>query len=137
MERLRLGVNIDHVATVRNARGTAFPDPVRAALIAEAAAAQAAAEMNTIGLGSLLAVVLLVALCFRSPLPVLLVGSSLLVGVGAGADALMKAGHTPQLIVGDPSEVSSEALTCGADVVVPAFADGHAPGLHRVEIPVA
>ena len=52
-------------------------------LIAEAAAAQAAAEMNTIGLGSLLAVVLLVALCFRSPLPVLLVGSSLLVGVGA------------------------------------------------------
>lgn len=39
MERLRLGVNIDHVATVRNARGTAFPDPVRAALVAEAAGA--------------------------------------------------------------------------------------------------
>ncbi|NAZ38084.1 pyridoxine 5'-phosphate synthase [Rubellimicrobium sp. CFH 75288] len=39
MDRLRLGVNIDHVATVRNARGTAFPDPVRAALIAEAAGA--------------------------------------------------------------------------------------------------
>jgi uncharacterized membrane-anchored protein len=56
-----------------------------------------------------------------------------LVGVGAGADALMKAGHKPQLIVGDPSEISSEALTCGADVVVPAFADGHAPGLHRVQ----
>lgn len=37
--RLRLGVNIDHVATVRNARGTAFPDPVRAALIAEGAGA--------------------------------------------------------------------------------------------------
>jgi pyridoxine 5-phosphate synthase len=37
--RLRLGVNIDHVATVRNARGTAFPDPVRAALLAEAAGA--------------------------------------------------------------------------------------------------
>jgi len=36
---LRLGVNIDHVATVRNARGTAFPDPVRAALLAEAAGA--------------------------------------------------------------------------------------------------
>jgi len=29
--------------------------------------------------------------------------------------------------------VSTEALTCGADVVVPAFADGHAPGLHRVQ----
>lgn len=37
--RLRLGVNIDHVATVRNARGTAFPDPVRAALLAEEAGA--------------------------------------------------------------------------------------------------
>jgi uncharacterized membrane-anchored protein len=56
-----------------------------------------------------------------------------LVGVGAGADALLAAGHTPQLIVGDPAEVSTEALTCGADVVVPAFADGHAPGLHRVQ----
>ncbi len=30
-----LGVNVDHVATVRNARGTIFPDPVKAALIAE------------------------------------------------------------------------------------------------------
>lgn len=56
-----------------------------------------------------------------------------LVGVGAGADALLAAGHKPQLIVGDPGEVSTEALTCGADVVVPAFADGHAPGLHRVQ----
>ncbi|MFM2354330.1 MAG: hypothetical protein RLZZ528_66 [Pseudomonadota bacterium] len=33
--RLRLGVNIDHVATVRNARGSAYPDPVRAAILAE------------------------------------------------------------------------------------------------------
>lgn len=31
---LRLGVNIDHVATVRNARGSSYPDPVRAALLA-------------------------------------------------------------------------------------------------------
>jgi pyridoxine 5-phosphate synthase len=37
--RLRLGVNIDHVATVRNARGSAYPDPVRAAKLAEAAGA--------------------------------------------------------------------------------------------------
>jgi len=36
---LRLGVNIDHVATVRNARGGAVPDPVRAARLAEAAGA--------------------------------------------------------------------------------------------------
>lgn len=37
--RLRLGVNIDHVATIRNARGGATPEPVRAARIAEAAGA--------------------------------------------------------------------------------------------------
>ncbi len=37
--RLRLGVNIDHVATVRNARGGAYPDPLRAARMAEAAGA--------------------------------------------------------------------------------------------------
>ncbi len=37
--RLRLGVNIDHVATIRNARGTDFPDPVRAAIIAAKAGA--------------------------------------------------------------------------------------------------
>lgn len=36
---LRLGVNIDHVATVRNARGSAWPDPLRAALLAETAGA--------------------------------------------------------------------------------------------------
>ncbi len=36
---LRLGVNIDHVATVRNARGAGYPDPVRAALMAAAAGA--------------------------------------------------------------------------------------------------
>jgi pyridoxine 5-phosphate synthase len=36
---LRLGVNIDHVATIRNARGTDYPDPVRAALIAAEAGA--------------------------------------------------------------------------------------------------
>ena len=37
--RLRLGVNIDHVATVRNARGGHMPDPLRAARLAEAAGA--------------------------------------------------------------------------------------------------
>ncbi|MBC6437995.1 MAG: pyridoxine 5'-phosphate synthase [Rhodobacteraceae bacterium] len=34
-QRLRLGVNIDHVATLRNARGGDLPDPVRAAVLAE------------------------------------------------------------------------------------------------------
>ena len=35
MRRIRLGVNIDHVATVRNARGETYPSPLRAALLAE------------------------------------------------------------------------------------------------------
>ena len=39
MTKLRLGVNIDHVATIRNARGGAFPDPVRAAKLAALAGA--------------------------------------------------------------------------------------------------
>jgi pyridoxine 5-phosphate synthase len=34
MNRVRLGVNIDHVATIRNARGVAYPDPMRAAIVA-------------------------------------------------------------------------------------------------------
>ena len=37
--RLRLGVNIDHVATIRNARGGDVPDPIRAAKLAESAGA--------------------------------------------------------------------------------------------------
>lgn len=37
--KLRLGINIDHVATVRNARGGAYPDPLRAAKLAEDAGA--------------------------------------------------------------------------------------------------
>ena len=41
-----LGVNIDHVATLRNARGTAYPDPIRAALLAE----QAGADVITLHL---------------------------------------------------------------------------------------
>ena len=39
MAELLLGVNIDHVATVRNARGTNYPDPVQAAFVAEQAGA--------------------------------------------------------------------------------------------------
>lgn len=39
MSHLRLGLNIDHVATIRNARGGVHPDPLRAALMAEKAGA--------------------------------------------------------------------------------------------------
>ena len=41
MNRLRLGVNIDHVATIRNARGAPYPDPLRAARLAQGNTANA------------------------------------------------------------------------------------------------
>ena len=56
-----------------------------------------------------------------------------LIGVGEGADVLRKAGYRPQLIVGDPDHISTEALKSGAQVVLPADADGHAPGLERIQ----
>ena len=37
--RVKLGVNVDHVATIRQARGTRYPDPVAAAMAAENAGA--------------------------------------------------------------------------------------------------
>ena len=36
---MELGINVDHVATLRNARGTTYPDPIKAALLAEEAGA--------------------------------------------------------------------------------------------------
>jgi uncharacterized membrane-anchored protein len=56
-----------------------------------------------------------------------------LIGVGSGADVLRKAGYRPQLIVGDPEQIMTETLKCGAQVVLPADADGHAPGLERIQ----
>ena len=46
MAKIRLGVNIDHVATVRNARGELYPSPLRAALISQ----QSGADSVTIHL---------------------------------------------------------------------------------------
>ncbi|HVV21605.1 MAG TPA: putative cytokinetic ring protein SteA [Pseudonocardiaceae bacterium] len=56
-----------------------------------------------------------------------------LIGVESGADTLRAAGYKPQVIVGDPDGIRTETLLCGAEVVVPAHADGHAPGLERVQ----
>lgn len=56
-----------------------------------------------------------------------------LVGVDGGADAILEAGHQPDLIVGDMDSVSDKALTCGAEIVVHAYRDGKAPGQARVE----
>ncbi|MGH3969558.1 MAG: putative cytokinetic ring protein SteA, partial [Mycobacterium sp.] len=56
-----------------------------------------------------------------------------LIGVGTGAEVLHKAGYRPQIIVGDPSQLSTDVLRCGAQVVLPADADGHAPGLELIQ----
>ncbi|SHN47853.1 putative cytokinetic ring protein SteA [Cryptosporangium aurantiacum] len=56
-----------------------------------------------------------------------------LIGVDGGADALVEAGYTPDLIVGDMDSVSDDVLRCGAEVVVHAYPDGRAPGLARVD----
>ena len=56
-----------------------------------------------------------------------------IIGVDGGADAVLEAGLTPHMIVGDMDSVTDKALRCGAEVVVHAYRDGHAPGLTRVE----
>ncbi|MGG5259769.1 putative cytokinetic ring protein SteA [Phycicoccus avicenniae] len=56
----------------------------------------------------------------------------ILIGVDGGADALIEARHTPDLIVGDMDSVSDGALRSGAEIVVHAYRDGRAPGLERV-----
>jgi len=56
-----------------------------------------------------------------------------LVGVGGGADILRNDGYRPALIVGNPEQMSAEVLKCGAQVVLPADADGHAGGLERIQ----
>jgi uncharacterized membrane-anchored protein len=56
-----------------------------------------------------------------------------LIGVDGGADALIEAGHAPDMIIGDMDSVSDDVLRCGAEVVVHAYADGRAPGLARVQ----
>lgn len=56
-----------------------------------------------------------------------------LVGVDSGADALREAGYKPHLIIGNPDIIGPEALQSGAEVVIPADVDGHAPGLERLQ----
>ena len=56
-----------------------------------------------------------------------------LVGVESGADTLRALNHDPDVIVGNPDGISTDTLRCGAEVVVPAYTDGHAPGLARIQ----
>ncbi|PKM89036.1 MAG: hypothetical protein CVU87_06245, partial [Firmicutes bacterium HGW-Firmicutes-12] len=55
-----------------------------------------------------------------------------LIGVDGGADALYENGYKPDLIFGDMDSVSNEVLSCGAEIIVHAYADGQAPGYERV-----
>jgi uncharacterized membrane-anchored protein len=57
----------------------------------------------------------------------------LIVAVDGGADALLEAGLTPSMIVGDMDSAGEAALRCGAELVVHSYPDGRAPGRHRLE----
>jgi uncharacterized membrane-anchored protein len=57
----------------------------------------------------------------------------LLIGVDGGADAVIDVGLKPDMIIGDMDSVTTEALTCGAELVVHAYAGGHAPGFERLD----
>ena len=56
-----------------------------------------------------------------------------LLAVDGGADALLDAGYRPHVIIGDMDSVSDEALQTGAELVVHACSDGHAPGMTRLK----
>jgi uncharacterized membrane-anchored protein len=57
----------------------------------------------------------------------------LLIAVDGGAEALLEAGLTPDMIVGDMDSAGEAALRCGAELVVHSYPDGRAPGRHRLE----
>jgi uncharacterized membrane-anchored protein len=56
-----------------------------------------------------------------------------IVAVDGGADALLEAGMTPDMIVGDMDSAGERALRCGAELVVHSYPDGRAPGRERLE----
>ena len=57
----------------------------------------------------------------------------LIVAVDGGADAVLEAGHKPDMILGDMDSATDGALSCGAELVVHAYPDGRAPGRERLE----
>ncbi|MCW3068724.1 MAG: hypothetical protein JWL67_1349 [Solirubrobacterales bacterium] len=57
----------------------------------------------------------------------------LLIAVDGGAEAVLEAGMTPDMIVGDMDSAGEAALRCGAELVVHSYPDGRAPGRHRLE----
>jgi uncharacterized membrane-anchored protein len=57
----------------------------------------------------------------------------ILIGVDGGADALLELGLKPDIIIGDMDSVATKSLTCGAELVLHAYADGRAPGAERLD----
>lgn len=58
----------------------------------------------------------------------------IIIAVDGGADALLEIGRRPHIIIGDMDSVSDTALSCGARIIVHAYAgNGEAPGLRRIE----
>ena len=56
-----------------------------------------------------------------------------LIAVDGGAEALREEGLKPDVIVGDMDSVTDETLRCGAEILVHAYREGHAPGESRLE----
>ncbi|MEA2449860.1 MAG: hypothetical protein QOG63_1792 [Thermoleophilaceae bacterium] len=56
-----------------------------------------------------------------------------LIGVDGGADAIIDAGHKPDMIVGDMDSATDRALRSGAELIVHAYRDGSAPGSQRLD----
>jgi uncharacterized membrane-anchored protein len=56
-----------------------------------------------------------------------------MVAVDGGADILLRAGHKPDIVIGDFDSVSDEALRVGAELVVHAYPGGEAPGAARLD----
>ncbi len=57
----------------------------------------------------------------------------LIIAVDGGADAVIKAGMKPDVILGDMDSATDGALRCGAELIVHAYPDGRAPGHERLE----
>ncbi len=56
-----------------------------------------------------------------------------LVGVDGGSNAIIEAGFTPDMIVGDFDSTEDSTLRCGAELVVHAYPDGRAPGREQLD----
>ncbi|MCB0865928.1 MAG: hypothetical protein KDB58_09465 [Solirubrobacterales bacterium] len=56
----------------------------------------------------------------------------LIIAVDGGADAVLKRGMKPEVILGDMDSATDEALSCGAELIVHAYPDGRAPGRDRL-----